>query len=78
MGENGPELRVLNGGDGILPANATKNLMNWSKLSPTDIMNKSINYSFNIGDIVLPNVNDYNSFIQQLKTVAYQRAFKRA
>lgn len=78
VGENGPELRVLNSGDGIISANATKNLMNWSKISPIEAMNKSVNYSFNIGDIVLPNVNDYNSFIQQLKTVAYQRAFKRA
>jgi len=40
VGEYGPELRVLNQGDGIVPAQATKNLMEIGQYSLNQIMDK--------------------------------------
>lgn len=38
VGEQGPELRVLNQGDGVLPNKITQNLWNWGSLTPADMM----------------------------------------
>lgn len=69
VGENGPELRVLGQGDGIIPANATKNLMEMSKYSIKDLLaNQGQNvYSYVFDKLVLPNVTDAQSFINELK-----------
>ena len=69
VGENGPELRVLNQGDGIIPSSATKNLMELSKYSIKDILaTKGQNvYSYMFDKLVLPNVTDAQSFINELK-----------
>ena len=79
VGENGPELRVLNSGDGIIPADATRNLWDWAAYSPKDFMGRmGSDNIFHIGNIALPNVTDAKSFVNGLKQLAYQRAYKRA
>ena len=79
VGERGPELRVLNSGDGIIPADTTRNLWDWGAYNPKDFMGsmRSDNI-FHIGNIALPNVTDAKSFVNSLKQLAYQRAYKRA
>lgn len=77
VGENGPELRVLNKGDGILPADITRNLWNWGKLNP-NISSGGQTDVFNISNLTLPNVRDAESLVNGLKQMAYQRAYKRA
>ena len=79
VGERGPELRVLNSGDGIIPADATRNLWDWASYNPKDFMSGMGNDNiFHIGNIALPNVTDAKSFVNGLKQLAYQRAYKRA
>ena len=71
VGENGPELRVLNRGDGIIPSALTSNLMKWGKFSPDKwprewfgrlqpVINPSSTMSsnnFNISNLTLPNIS---------------------
>lgn len=38
VGEKGPEMRVLNSGDGILPADITKNLWSWGMTTPSTML----------------------------------------
>ena len=79
VGERGPELRVLNSGDGIIPADATRNLWDWAAYNPKDLMGSmGSDNIFHIGNIALPNVTDAKSFVNGLKQLAYQRAYKRA
>ena len=79
VGERGPELRVLNSGDGIIPADATRNLWDWASYNPKDFMSgMGSDNIFHIGNIALPNVTDAKSFVNGLKQLAYQRAYKRA
>ena len=79
VGEKGPELRVLNSGDGIIPADATRNLWDWASYNPKDFMGgMGSDNIFHIGNIALPNVTDAKSFVNGLKQLAYQRAYKRA
>lgn len=84
VGEQGPELRVLSSGDGILPADITSNLWDWGSLSPTALlnsiasMNTARNNVFNIDNLSLPNVTDAQSLVTGLRQMAYQRAYGRA
>lgn len=78
VGEEGPELRVLNQGDGIIPSNVTKNLIEMSKYSLKDLLaSKAQNvYSYMFDKLVLPNVTDAQSFVNELKRFkqyAYQQ-----
>ena len=77
VGENGPELRVLNQGEGIIPTDITRNLWNWGKINPSAIAS-NINNTFNIDNLTLPNAKDAQTLITGLKQMAYQRAYKRA
>lgn len=68
VGENGPELRILNQGDGIIPANVTKNLWELGKYSLKDILSAGQNVTYNMFDkLILPNVTDFNSFVNEIK-----------
>lgn len=78
VGENGPELCVLNRGDGIVPADATANIMRWAGQSPrsfkTGLLNELRN---NVGGVVqhfenitLPNVTDIMSFMNEMKRLS--------
>ena len=77
VGENGPELRVMRSGDGVIPADVTRNLWDWGKLSPKSIMS-TMTTMFNIDNLTLPNVHNAETLISGLKQMAYQRAYKRA
>ena len=84
VGEQGPELRVLGQGDGIIPSDITKNLWAWGSMSPSSLLNSlgtaggismsGVNMSF-------PNVrngSDAKDFMTNVVNLAYQRAYKRA
>lgn len=77
VGEQGPELRVLGQGDGILPADITRNLWDWGKINPSN-MAQSLSNVFNIDNLTLPNARDAQTLVNGLRQMAYQRAYKRA
>lgn len=77
VGEQGPELRVLGQGDGILPADITRNLWDWGKINPSN-MAQSLSNVFNIDNLILPNARDAQTLVNGLRQMAYQRAYKRA
>lgn len=66
VGENGPEIRVLNQGDGILPAEATRNLMQWAQFSPIEKAIDKTNQFF-FDKLILPNATDLFSLQEELK-----------
>lgn len=80
VGESGPELRVLNQGDGVLPANITRNL--WAMATNPNLrFGRSIstkNTAISVANITLPNVRNAEEFVSGLKNMAYQRAYARA
>ena len=80
VGENGPELRVLNSGDGIIPSDVTRNLLSLAGYGNSKFMNgldriKQILYSFNIDNLSLPNVSNSTEFFEGLKNYAYQYSY---
>lgn len=83
VGENGPELRVLNQGDGILPNSITDNLWRWGSMTPSDMLaslaQKAQNWAqtLNISNITLPNVRDAQSFVTGLRELAQQYVTRR-
>ena len=78
VGENGPELRVLGQGDGVIPADITRDLWDWGKINPSNLASRAVSYMFNIDNLSLPNARDAVSLVDGLKQMAYQRAYKRA
>lgn len=78
VGEQGPELRVLNQGDGIIPADITRNLMKIGS-NPTAFMrgNTTTNTTFNVSSVSLPNVTNAQQFVAGLKNLALQKAYGR-
>ena len=78
VGENGPELRVLNRGDGIVPADATANIMRWAGQTPRSFKSGILNeLRNNVGGVVqhfenitLPNVTDIMSFMNEMKRLS--------
>lgn len=80
VGEKGPELRVLNSGDKILSNDLTKNLLEIAKMGANGFgkmidRTKETLYSFNIGNITLPNVSNTEDFLNGLKNYAYQYSY---
>lgn len=84
VGENGPELRVLNQGDGILPNNITDNLWRWGSMTPTDMLSSLAQrvqnwaQTLNISNVTLPNVRDAQSFVTGLRELAQQYVTRRS
>lgn len=84
VGENGPELRVLNHGDGILPSGITDNLWRWGSMTPRDMLDslaqKAQNWAqtLNINNVTLPNVRDAQSFVSGLRELAQQYVTRRS
>ena len=78
VGEQGPELRVLNQGDGIIPADITRNLM---KIGSNPMAfargNTTTNTTFNVSNVSLPNVTNAQQFVDGLKNLALQKAYGR-
>ena len=83
VGEQGPELRVLNQGDGVIPAKQTQRLWQFAT-NPAKFLNKiqggttNSNTAVNVANITLPNVRNAEEFVAGLKNLAYQRAYARA
>lgn len=83
VGENGPELRVLNHGDGILPSGVTDNLWRWGSMTPSDMLAslaqkaQSWAQTLNINNVTLPNVRDAQSFVSGLRELAQQYVTRR-
>lgn len=86
VGENGPEMRILNRGDGILNTNSTINLLKWSRITPQDMMmrasvDKNVDgLVFNNTTMSFPNIStehDAKKFVESVKSLAYQRAYHR-
>ena len=84
VGENGPELRVLNQGDGILPSGITDNLWRWGSITPRDMLAslaqkaQSWAQTLNISNVTLPNVRDAQSFVSGLRELAQQYVTRRS
>ena len=84
VGENGPELRVLNHGDGILPNNITDNLWRWGSMTPADMLSSLAQrvqnwaQTLNINNVTLPNVRDAQSFVSGLRELARQYVTRRS
>ena len=88
VGENGPELRVLNKGDGILPADITKNLWAWGSLTPASLMSTLMGGAQSLGQQIgivienfnpnLPNVTDGEGFAQYMRNNFWREALQMA
>lgn len=76
VGEQGPELRVLNQGDGIVPADITRNLMKIGS-DPRWFANRSGagNTILNVANVSLPSVRNAQQFVDGLKQMAIQRSY---
>ena len=76
VGEQGPELRVLNQGDGIIPADITRNLMKIGS-DPHWFANRSGagNTILNVANVSLPSVRNAQQFVDGLKQMAIQRSY---
>lgn len=88
VGENGPELRVLNRGDGILPADITKNLWAWGSMTPASLMSTLMGGAQAIGQQIgivienfnpnLPNVTDGEGFAKYMRNNFWREALQMA
>lgn len=76
VGENGPELRILNRGDGVIPTNLTNNLWKWGQFTPHDLINHTFATDNNGGgtSITIQNFNpnlsgvkDGEGFVEYMK-----------
>lgn len=80
VGENGPELRIMGQGEGVIPANITKNLWEWGKMSPYSLFNNSAmkNQTTNvsIGNITLPNVQNAQDFVEALRSNFWRKTLQ--
>jgi hypothetical protein len=87
VGENGAELRLLNSGDGIIPAKATSNLMQLGQYSPTQWFSQlkgeatgtgyGNSTSLSVANVTLPNVSNAQEFVTGLKNLAVQYSTQR-
>ena len=83
VGEQGPELRVLNQGDGVIPAKQTARLWSFAN-DPAKFLQNIANYGggrsevINVQNVTLPNVSNAQDFVNGLRNMAYQRAYGRA
>lgn len=78
VGEKGAELRVLNRGDGIVPADITRNLMKIGA-NPKWFAQQSGagNTILNVANVSLPSVQNAQQFVDGLKNLALQKAYGR-
>ena len=83
IGELGGELIWLGKGDSVYSNAVSKNLMEWGRYSPAQILNSNNGNNqmlFNFDKIVLPNVHNANDFYRELQTLpnkALQKSTKR-
>lgn len=85
VGENGAELAWLNKGSAVFPNSISKNLMEWGKYNPMQVLDNTSdstkNQIFNFDKIVLPNVRNADDFYKELQSLpnrAIQQSTLRA
>lgn len=85
VGENGAELAWLNKGSAVFPNSISKNLMEWGKYNPMQVLDNTSdstkNQIFNFDKIVLPNVHNADDFYKELQSLpnrAIQQSALRA
>lgn len=88
VGEEGPELRVLGQGDGILPSDITKNLWAWGVTTPASMMSNIVGGLQSMGQQIgitiqnfnpnLPNVQDGQGFANYMRTNFWREAIQFA
>ena len=80
------QVSFLNTGDSILPSDVTKNLWDWWKMNPIDLLSnlptedKGFQLNMSNVDLSFPSIknkNDVQEFVQSLVNFAYQTAYKR-
>lgn len=81
VGEKGPELRVLNSGDGVIPADVTKNLWGWGSISPGNFFGSILDKitggtNVTISSLTLPNVHDPEGFIEYFNSAMWRRTLQ--
>lgn len=83
VGENGPELRLLNAGDGILPSDITKNLWSWGMMTPANMLSTILGHSTLSKDMVvsienlnLPNVQDGPGFVDYMRNNFWRKTLQ--
>ena len=74
VGEKGPELRVLGNQDGIIPADVTKNLWAWGKISPNALMSGGM--AITIQNLNLPQVTDGPSFVNFMRNNFWRKTLQ--
>lgn len=74
VGENGPELRVLGSQDGIIPADVTKNLWAWGKISPSALMSNGM--AITIQNLNLPQVTDGPGFVNFMRNNFWRKTLQ--
>lgn len=81
VGEEGAEMRILNKGDGIIPANMTANLMEIGKYSLPELLSMAGNSeggatTIHIETVELPEVRDVDDFVATLANNFVNRAIQ--
>ena len=72
VAENGYEIALLGRGDAVMPHHVSENLMEWGKMSPLEYAasaNSGDAYMYQFDKLVLPNVHDANSFVNELRNL---------
>lgn len=84
IGELGGELVWLGKGDSVYPNRVSRNLMEWGRYNPAQVLSSGNNSSsqqiFNFDKIVLPNVRNAEDFyreLQKLPNMAIQQSARR-
>lgn len=67
VGEEGAELRVLNRGDGIIPADITKNLWQWGAMTPADMISNIDGLALNGNDGTYITIQNFNPNLSNVK-----------
>ena len=83
VGEKGPELRVLGQGDGIIPADVTKNLWAWGTTTPANMLSAfsglssmSHSMSVTIQNLNLPGVHDGQGFVDYMRNNFWRKTLQ--
>ena len=81
VGEEGPELRVLNSGDGVIPADVTKNLWGWGTINPGNFFNNIFDKivsgtNITISSLTLPGIHDPEGFIEYFNSAMWRRTLQ--
>lgn len=66
VGEEGAELRVLNSGDGIIPADVTKNLWSWGNITPAQMITGLNDFIKSSGQTVMITIKEFSPVLSNV------------